>query len=33
METDSLNNVIKSDIINLIDTKLENINSNMNKLL
>ena len=33
METDSVNNVIKSDIINSIDTKLENINSNMNKLL
>ena len=33
METDSLNNVIKSDIINSIDTKLENINSNMNILL
>ena len=33
METDSVNNVIKSDIINSIDTKLETINSNMNKLL
>ena len=33
LETDSVNNVIKSDIINSIDTKLENINSNMNKLL
>ena len=33
MKTDSVNNVIKSDIINSIDTKLETINSNMNKLL
>ena len=33
METDSLNNVIKNDISNSIDTKLETINSNMNTLL
>ena len=32
METESVNTVIKSDIINSIDTKLENININMNKL-
>ena len=32
METDSINNVIKSDIFNSIDTNLQNINSNMNKL-
>ena len=30
METYTINNVIKSDIINSIDTILENVNSNMN---
>ena len=33
METHTVNNVIKIDIINSIDTKLENINNNTNKLL
>ena len=33
METHTVSNVFKNDIINIIHTKLENINSNMNKLL
>ena len=33
MEKHTVNNVFKSDIINSIYTKLENINSNMNTLL